>query len=92
MDNGIYGIFQVFPYGFRASGQIDDQRVFADAGDTPGEHGLRCVLQAVGDHGKCQIISSALDDICGGFRGDISFGKSGAACGENKIDPLVTII
>ena len=77
---------EVFPAGFRASGQIDDQRLFPDAGRLTAQHRVRSDLQRLRENCHRNAWGHTVADCFRGFRRDVSLRESGSSGRENDID------
>ena len=70
----------------RRAGQIDDERIFADAGDGARERGARIFLRSLLAHELADAGQELVADGGGGFGSGVARADSRAAGGEHEIN------
>ena len=76
---------EAFGDGFRAAGEIDDERVRAGDGDAAAESGVGSGLKAGEREGSGNARDITFGDVARGFGGDIARREAGAAGGDDEI-------
>ena len=76
---------EVLPSSFGASGEVDDQRPAADAGQGARDHRMRGNGRALMAHRLCHPRDLPLDDLPGGIRCNIPGADAGAARRQDQV-------
>ena len=78
-------VFEVFPHGLGAAGQVDDEGLAPQHAGPPAQHPARGDAEAVIPHGLGNAGGVAGSHGIGRFRGDIPGRKARAAAGQDQI-------